>query len=135
MAAVGVPLAVLFALFAGRLLDLRPSWSQYAAYAPLLWRVSIVSTLQGMTLAYASHENACYRFGYVKFFLPVLALEMIVLYGCLGWGFFQPHVPPAVWQAVDGLIGPKLDFAVWVMMATRALLMLPVLRRLYRPIA
>jgi O-antigen/teichoic acid export membrane protein len=132
MAAVGVPLAVLFALFGGQLLDLRPSWSQYAAYAPLLWKVSLVSTLQGITLAYASHESACYRFGYVKFFLPVLAIEMVVLYGCMGWGFFQPHLSHSVWQAVDRLIGPRLDFAVWTMMGTLALLMLPVIWRFKR---
>jgi hypothetical protein len=122
MAAIGLPLALLLALFGDRLLDLRPSWRQYLAYAPLLWKVGIISTLQGIIAAYVSHETACYRFGFVKLFLPVLAVEMVVLYGCTGWDFFQGRVSPALWQNVNAWVGPRLPFTIWVMMAVRAIL-------------
>jgi O-antigen/teichoic acid export membrane protein len=125
MAAAGIPLIVLLALFGERLLNLRQSWSQYAAYSPLLWKVCVSSTLQGIISAYISHENACHRFFYVKLFVPILAVEIILLYAGMGWGFFRPHLSPALWESVDLLIGPRIEFAVRVMIGFRLLLSLP----------
>ena len=132
MAATGVPLVILFVLFGDRLMNLRPSWSQYAAYSPLLWKVAAGSTLQGVISAYVSHENACQRFKYVRFFLPVLAVEMAVLYVCMGWGFFQSRMALSVWETVDRMLGSKIEFAVWVMLGARLLLALPVFGHVMR---
>jgi MFS family permease len=130
--AVGIPFVIL-AVFCGKgLMDLRGSWRTYDAYAPFIWRIGVVSTLQGIVLAYLSHENGCRRFGYVKLFLPALLAEAVVLYVLMGWGFFETRLPRGVWEAVERLVGSRLDFAVWVMMAARALMAVPAVVALAR---
>jgi hypothetical protein len=119
---VGLPLTV-FSFFGSEwLLGLRRSWDMYSAYAPLVWRVSIVSVLQSILMAFMAHENACSRFRYVKWFVPVLAGEIVLLYCLMGWHVFKPWLPLAVWDAVQGVVEHKLVFAVWMMVGTRAVL-------------
>jgi len=122
MLMIGVPLLVFF-LFGGRwLLGLRESWSQYVDYAPLLWRISIVSILQSLLTAFIAHQNACNRFKHVKWFVAVLVVETVLLYCLMGWHVFQPWVPAGAWEAVQCVVEHKLRFAVWMMIAARACL-------------
>ena len=119
---VGVPLTIAFA-FGGRwLLELRGAWRQYADYSPYLWRIGIVSTLQGMILAFMQHENACYRFRYIKGFVAVYAIEIVLLYCLMGWTVFRPWLPVEIWEAVQSVVRHKLAFAVWMMLGTRVVL-------------
>ena len=119
---VGIPLIVFFFFGSEWLLGLRASWKTYVSYAPLVWKVSVISVLQGMLIAFLAHENACSRFQYVKWFAPVLAAEIVLLYGLMGWHVFRPWVPSGMWEAVHVIVKNKLAFAVWMMMATRVVL-------------
>ncbi|MDP7024483.1 MAG: hypothetical protein QGH42_09635 [Kiritimatiellia bacterium] len=124
MLLIGLPLLVFFVFGGEWFLGLRASWSQYTDYAPLLWKISIVSILQSVMMALVAHENACSRFRYVKWFVPVLLAEIVLLYGLMGWHELRGVVPTGLWEAVQGVVQHKLTFAVWMMMGTRAVLVL-----------
>jgi len=119
---VGMPLTVFFFFGSAWLLGLRTSWEAYIAYAPLVWKVSVVSVFQSMLVAFMTHENACSRFQYVKWFVPTLAVEAVLLYCLMGWDVFRPWMPEGVWNVVQGVVENKLAFAVWMMMGTKAVL-------------
>ncbi|MBT3294524.1 MAG: hypothetical protein HN383_04580 [Verrucomicrobia bacterium] len=121
---IGAPLLIFFVSGGEWLLGLRVSWRQYMDYAPLLWKVSIVSILQCVLGAFIAHENACSRFHYVKWFVPILIAEIALLYGLMGWHVFRPWVPGGVWDVVQGVVEYKLGFAVWMMVGTRVVLVL-----------
>jgi len=124
MLLIGLPLLVFF-VFGGRwFLGLRASWRQYVDYAPLLWKISLVSILQSVLGAFLAHENACSRFRYVKWFAPVLVLEVVLLYGLMGWHELRAVVPAGLWEPVQAVVQHKLAFAVWMMMGTRVVLVL-----------
>ena len=89
-------------------------------------------TLQGIIAAYVSHENACSKFAYLKFLVPTILLEIVVLYGVMGWDFFRGRIPTDVWQSVENLIPPRLDFAVGLMMLSRMVLCLFVGAAMWR---
>ena len=124
MLVIGVPLMIFFILGGEWFLGLRASWSEYVDYAPLLWKVSVVSILQSVLGAFVAHENACSRFRYVKWFVPVLVAEIALLYCLMGWHVFQQVLPAGPWNAVQSVVQHKLVFAVWMMIGTRAVLVL-----------
>lgn len=119
---LGVPFVIFTYFFGEWLLGLNEAWRVYIAYAPFVWRVGGVSVLQGLIIAFMAHENACSRFGYVKFFSVVFIAEVILLYCLMGWIVFKSIVPIDVWQMVQNIVSHKLSFAVWMMLATRCLL-------------
>ncbi len=122
MLVIGVPLLVFF-IFGGRwLLGLRLSWSQYVSYAPLLWKIGVVSILQSLLIAFMAHQHACNRFRHVQWFVGVLVLEIVLLYFFMGWHELRGVVPGELWETVQEVVQHKLAFVVWMMIGTRALL-------------
>ncbi|NQU38473.1 MAG: hypothetical protein HQ523_00810 [Lentisphaerae bacterium] len=121
---VGLPLVLLSAVGGEWLLSARESWSRYVEYAPLIWRVSVVGVLQSLLMAIMAHENACSRFKYVKWFVPMLVAEIVLLYCLMGWHVFRPWLPQGVWETVQQVVEHKLTFAVWMMVGTRAVLVM-----------
>ncbi len=113
---------VLLFYFGRNILELLAAWAIYADYSFLIWRVGIITTLNGIILSYMNHENACRRFSYMKFFVPTIILEIIILYSFMGWGFFQPYISESSWTRVNELIPNRLTFAIWVMMIRRIVL-------------
>jgi hypothetical protein len=103
---------VVVGLAAGFIFGLRPEWRQYLDYAPYVWRIGIMTTLDSLIAIYTLHEIACRRFEFVRLILPVIVIECVVLYCSFGWGAFQRSVPPAVWQAVATWLPNTLSCAV-----------------------
>ena len=121
----GAAVIVVFAAGAGPLFRLRASWRVYLDYAPYVWRLGVISMLDGLIATFLAHENAHGRFAYVKVFLPILAIEIVGIYCLMGWDFFRPHLPAAAWQAVNQITGHKLSLAIYVMLVARLALVVP----------
>ncbi len=123
--AFGGLFVVILACFGRNILELRKAWAIYADYAPLIWRVGIITTLHGIIMSYMTHENACKRFRYIRFFVPMIILEIVILYSFMGWGFFQPYLPASLWTRINDIIIPhRLMFAIGVIMTSRVILTL-----------
>jgi hypothetical protein len=121
VAAVGAGIALLLLFCGGWLLSLREKWSADAAYAPYMWRIALVTTLDQVMACHFTHENACSRFAYLRWFVPVALLSSGVLYTLMGWSFVAPFLPDGLWRAVDGAIPANLDFVIGFMLCARAL--------------
>ena len=119
---IGLSISV-FLLFCGEwILSLRPAWSQYAAYATFMFPISIIATTDILFNIHITHENACRRFRYLRYFVPVLLCDVVLLYGFMGWGFFKPYLPLELWSAVEGFVHRDLTFIVGFMLAVRLVL-------------
>jgi len=125
--ALGMGLAITGVLFfaGGWLLQLRESWRVHAAYSPLVWQVSLTTALGVVMNCHATHENACKRFTYLRYLVPLVLVEVVVLYGVInGWGLTKSWMPAAIWQAVDSVVRHNLEFIVEFMLAIRAVTVL-----------
>jgi len=118
----------LFLFFsAGWLLSLHSAWRPYALHAPFLWKVGAITTLTSFTNCHVLHENACRRFTYLWYYVPIVILEIGSLYGLMGWPVFRPWLPEGVWLFVNGLIVRDLQFIVSFMLGARLLTSLCVI--------
>ena len=121
---VGGGLSLAFALFGGRLLALRASWAQYVDYSHFIWQVALVATLNVLIECHLMHECACLRFKFLRFLVPVILLQVGGLYGLMGWPFFKPFLPGALWSFVDGFVVRDLQFILLFILGGRLLLAL-----------
>ena len=103
------------------LLNLNPTWSPYLPYAPLLFPIGMISTLLCLFQVFSAHENAVSRFSYLKYTVPIIILEVVILYGLNMWHVFKPHMHPDTWQAVSNYAVQNLDFSIMVMLLARIL--------------
>jgi hypothetical protein len=129
--AIGVVLVLMFALGSGRLLDLRASWRTYADFAPYVWQVALVTSISAFIGIHMTHENACGRFTYLWYYVPVVLLEVGLLYGLMGWEFFRPHLPADMWAWVNGFIRRDLQFVLLFMIGSRVALFVAVLAQVW----
>jgi len=111
-----------YAIFGGDILRLHAAWRQYEAYAPFLWRVGVVTTLSIFLTCHITHENACRRFSYLWYLIPVIGLEVLFLHCSMGWRFFKEYLSPSLWLFVEGLIGRDLRYIVDYMLAARVVI-------------
>ena len=66
-----------------------------------------------------AHESACRRFRYLRYLLPLVLLEVTLLYVLMGWGALKGLLPPSAWGFVDGLFTSDLGFVINFMLAAR----------------
>jgi len=118
---VGMAIVVLLRLSARSLLSLRPSWSAYVGYAPYLWRLALMTTLNSVFLCHMWHENACRRFRYLAYYAPLVILEVVILYALMGWPLLQDWLPTVVWEPVARWDVRRLSFIVTAMIVSRAI--------------
>ncbi len=115
------------ALFVGGdfVLSLRPSWRVFSAHSSVLWKFTLLITLEGLIFAYVSHEKARSRFFYSKVMVPLHLSHMVCFYSIMGWDFYESHLPQALWHQISTIIGnPGLDFVVWWLLAFQILLVI-----------
>ncbi|MBN1558532.1 MAG: hypothetical protein JW951_10360 [Lentisphaerae bacterium] len=105
-------------------LSIRPVWREYLAYAPFVWRLGAVTTLQAVITCHVAHETACRRFRFLWYLAPIALIEVVVLYGLMGWSVFRPWLPAALWQWVAGFDVHNLRFIVRGMLAARVVTVL-----------
>ena len=129
---LGTVLVIGFGLSGNWLLNLREVWRIHASYSPLIWKIGVVSVLQGVITAFSEHENACNKFKYVKVYITIYLLDMICVYSFLGWGAFQGILPAGIWQYFNELFSARLNLAVLIMMLSRGLLAMYVFWRIWQ---
>jgi len=118
-AVVSIGAALVLGLAARPLLDLYGPWRAYAGYAPYVWLLGLSSALRSLAILHGFHEAACRRFGFLKYYVPVMVGEVALLCCLMGWGFFKPWLPGAAWRAVDAAVRPDLSFVVALILLAR----------------
>lgn len=106
-----------------RILLMRETWSLYVSYAPFMFPLSLIATVDVLLGVHITHENACSRFRYLRYYVPVVMGGAALLYSLMGWGFFKPYLPASIWLAVDGFVVRDLTFIVGFMVASRLVLL------------
>jgi O-antigen/teichoic acid export membrane protein len=128
--AVGVTVVIcvcgvaLMGLSTGWLMGLRPQWAAYQQYAPQVWLVGTMVTLDAVNAIYITHEVACRRFSFLRALAPAILVECLVLYGAFGWAAFQDMLPACVWGLVRDAVPLTLWFALWAMLVARLIITL-----------
>jgi len=132
MLVLGGCMALALAILGRPLLMLRASWRQYAEYAPYVWRLTLIFTLQGVNTAYSNHESACRRFAFIPWYVVVTVLEMACVYSFLGWSAFRNVLPAGVWEWGLHAFAGRLNLAVRLMLWSRIILTFYALVRIVR---
>ncbi len=122
----GLVLAGLFALFGEWLLRLNPVWSDYAGYGRAMVVLTLVFVARTAASCFSSHEMACGRFGFVRWFSLVAGIECAVLYGLTGFPFFYGILPTPWVDGMASLRAGRLEFILNVMLVSAAALFVSV---------
>jgi len=101
------------------ILNLRPEWAVFSAYAPAVWKVALMATLDAGVMLVGMHEMACRRLSFVWPLAAVVLGFSAWLYLALGWGAARPFLPDALWQTVQDAAPKTLDYALAVMITSR----------------
>ena len=101
---------------------LREGWQPFQAYAPYVWRMGLIATCTAVASVYATHEMAARRFSFLWIVVPVTAVELVVLYGSLGFSAFHSLLPADTWEAMSRLFPRSLGYVMWIMLGARAVI-------------
>lgn len=132
----GIGASLLLAWIKDPLTAFRPTWAQYAAYTPYLFTVCVTQALQSTITIHLAHENASRRFGYLLYYLPVLFVEIGILYGLNLWHLARPYLPATLWHWVHQNLAFSFGGTITFLLLQRILLSLLItiqLWRRYRP--
>ena len=91
-------LAALFWLFGERIISFLPHGSEYAAY---WWAIPWIIAITSINLfcgLYTTGEVSAFRFGYMKWMIPLTLLYPFALLFVTGYGYFTAYLP-ASWTA------------------------------------
>lgn len=130
---IGVFLTVFFGSCSHWLLGLRSAWLPYQSYAWLVGPLCLAVTVDCLIQCHVVHENACRRFLYLRYYLPIVFLEILVFLIILRWPFFN-RVFPAIFENELRLSISKDSMLtlLYVMLMARALMVLGLVVELYR---
>jgi O-antigen/teichoic acid export membrane protein len=123
---VGGGMSIGFLLFGDALLQLREGWIPFRPYAKYIGLLGLVTTCDMLILVHYLHQNACHRFGYLKYIGALIMLELVVLYGLNGWGLLVDILPPELWEFVRVNVLRSLAFTVGWMLLIRLLIVLGI---------
>jgi O-antigen/teichoic acid export membrane protein len=119
---IGLGSSIVLGLFGEELLSLRPSWSAYTPYAPLLFQVCMISVLTVVINTHVAHETACRRFSCLWYLTILILLEVGILYGLNKWDQLRTFVGPETHAWVEKNIANEFNFTIWFMLLTRLLI-------------
>jgi O-antigen/teichoic acid export membrane protein len=102
------------------LLGMLPQWRAYVSYAPFMWNIGFLATVDAMIAIYALHEIARRRFVFVWVVGLACLFDSAAMYSLFGWAFFKPFIPAGLWQSVSAIFVPSLESAVGIMALGRA---------------
>ena len=105
--------------FGGPLLGLVPLWRPYAPYAGLMAAFSLRMTLCAANGAFCSFETASGHFSFLRYWLPLTAVETGALVAFTGYGAFRGILPDASVDWMRGLGAARLSFFIrWLLALT-----------------
>jgi O-antigen/teichoic acid export membrane protein len=95
-----------------------PKWKAYQPYAYLVVWMAMTNVFRVASACFTTHEMACRRFGFISYGVPIALLEAAALVSLTGYGFFVPYLPPSWVEWMGSLRAARLEFIVWVMLAS-----------------
>ena len=94
--ATNAALAGFFWLFGGRIISFLPHGSEYAAYWWAVPWIIAVTSINLFVSFYMTSETAAFRFGFMKWMVPLDLLYPAVLLFVTGYGYFT-NLMPSIW--------------------------------------
>ena len=91
-------LAAFFGLFGERILAFLPHGSEYAAFWWAIPWIIAITSINLFTNFYITGEVSAFRFGYMKWMIPLTLLYPAALLVVTGYGYFTAYIP-ATWSA------------------------------------
>ncbi len=129
---MGLLFTVLFFFNGTWILDLYSPWRFFVPYVPIIALMSLITTMDVLLSFHFLHENACRRFSYLKVFVPVVLVELVLLYGLNGWAYLKPHLPVEFWVFVETNVRGSLGATLSIMLAARLVILAVILPGLIR---
>ena len=114
----GAVVAVVLGLGIGWLYEAVQKWNAYRPYAYLVVWMAMTNVFRVAAACFTTHEMACRRFGFISYCAPIALLEAIALVSLTGYGFFVPYLPPSFVEWMGSLHAARLEFIVWMMLAS-----------------
>lgn len=118
----GTLFAIALSLVTPWFTPLRPSWAMYATYVPLMWIVATNQALQNVISVHTAHESGVRNFAFLRSFIPILIVELGLLYGLNLWYLARNVVPEGFWMLVQDNVATSLTGTLAVMLTARALM-------------
>ena len=91
--ATNAVLAAFFCLFGERILTFLPNGSNYAAFWWAIPWIIAITSINLFTGFYATGEVSAFRFGYMKWMVPLILLYPAALLFVTGHGYFTAYIP------------------------------------------
>ena len=91
-------LAAFFGLFGERIIAFLPHGSEYAAFWWAIPWIIAITSINLFTNFYITGEVSAFRFGYMKWMIPLTLLYPAALLAVTGYGYFTAFIP-ASWSA------------------------------------
>ena len=86
-------LAAFFGLFGERIISLLPHGSEYSAYWWAIPWIIAITSINLFTSFYSTGEVSAFRFGYMKWMIPLTLLYPAALLFVTGYGYFTAYLP------------------------------------------
>jgi len=117
----GLVIAIIFWQMGSWMFSLFLPWHPYMPFVKQMVLLTVLQAVRISGVCFVTHEVACNRFGFLKYYGSLLVLEIVFLYGITGFGFFAPFIP-SEWIESLRIFNPcRLDFVLMVMMASTLL--------------
>jgi len=123
----GILIAIVFWVTGSWMFSLFVPWHPYMPFVKQMVLLTVLLAVRISSLCFVTHEVACNRFGFLKYFGILLVLEIVFLYGITGFGFFAPYLPREWVDTVNMLNPSRLDFVLMVMMVSTLAVFMMVL--------
>ena len=126
-------LAAFFWIFGERILGLLPNGSEYSSY---WWTIPWAITIASFTLfasLYTTAETSAFRFGYMKWMIPLTLLYPAALLFVTGYGYFTAYLPASWTDFLETHNVTSLSTLLWWMNAIAVLKALGCAIAMLRP--
>ena len=108
-------LAAFFWLFGERIISLLPHGNEYAAFWWAIPWIIAITSINLFTSFYGTGEVSAFRFGYLKWLIPLTLLYPAVLLFVTGYGYFTDYLPASWTNFLEAHNIASLSAMLWWM--------------------
>ena len=113
---IGLGISAGLFLFGEKILSSRSVWQNYHQYAHFMWQIALITTLDTFFMCHVTHESACKRFQFLRFYTPLVLIEVCMLGVFMGWTHFSDVVPAGAWQFINEEVPVNLNSVITIML-------------------
>jgi O-antigen/teichoic acid export membrane protein len=103
----------------GWILSLRADWSAYAVFSPQMTVLAVTSTFTMIASSVVSVFTARNRFGFLRWYLPVIVGKSAFLYVATGMEYLSEVLPDRVFELIASFNPCRLSVVVWYLCAVQ----------------